>query len=87
MVVDTSLLVSDDLLPAVSQVNWSKHCLAVFGTPDAAGTKNLLAAPAQVFKKMGGYTVDPRYAWSSASEDFTNRLKRTDRMIDQERDG
>lgn len=86
MVVDTSLLVSDDLLPAVSQVNWSKHCLAVFGTPEAAGTKNLLAAPAQVFEKMGGYTVNPRHAWSLASKELTHRVERTHGMIGQERE-
>ena len=87
MVLDASLLVSEKFLSAVSLVNWNKHCFAVFGTPNAAGTENLLAAPAQVFEKMGGYTVNPRCAWSSASEDLTNRLERTYGMIDQERDG
>jgi hypothetical protein len=87
MVVPASLLVSEHLLPAVSKVDWSKHCLAVFGTPEEAGTKNLVAAPAQVFTKMGGYTVTPGCAWSSASEDLTNRLERTYGMIGQERDG
>ena len=86
MVVPASLLVSEHLLPAVSKVDWSKHCLAVFGTPDAAGTKNLLAAPAQVFKKMGGYTVNPRHAWSLASKELTHRVERTHGMIGQERE-
>lgn len=86
MVLDASLLVSEKFLSAVSLVNWNKHCFAVFGTPNAAGTENLLAAPAQVFEKMGGYTVNPRHAWSLASKELTHRVERTHGMIGQERE-
>ena len=83
MVVDSSLVMGEGFFSEVSRINWDKHCLAMLGSPTVEGTKNLVAAEASFFEKMGGYTVT-EHAWSAASMGLTARVEETCKMVGQD---